>query len=144
MGELAVRTGLRLFVAVSLALVAIVSATGSGRQTQHATASAGDAPPRPVEEAQMRLVASSDPYGEDVDVVTTGSSVYTCGVISCSYYINRQATKSAAEYIERHENTANVALAGVATGACVATGAGSAGDRSVHHRRQRGRGLSAG
>jgi len=92
----------------------------------------------------MRLVASSDPYGEDVDVVTTGSSVYTCGVISCSYYINRQATKSAAEYIERHENTANVALAGVATGACVATGAGSAGDRSVHHRRQRGRGLSAG
>ena len=71
-------------------------------------------------------MASSDTYDGDVDVVSAGSSVYTCGVISCSYYINRKGTKAAAEYIERHENTANVALAGIATGACIATGAGGA------------------
>jgi hypothetical protein len=121
-----VRTGLRLVVVVALVLVAVVSATGSERRTVHVLAGAGDGAPQPVEQAKVRLVASSGHYDDDVDVVTAGSSVYTCGVISCSYYINRRATKSAAEYIERHENTANVALAGIATGACVATGAGSA------------------
>lgn len=125
-GERAVRKGARLFVVISLVLVAIISATSTGSQTQRATARPGDAASPPVEQVQARLVASSNPYDDDVDVVSAGSSVYTCGVVSCSYYINRQGTRSAAEYIERHENAANVALAGIATGACVATGAGGA------------------
>ena len=50
--------------------------------------------------------------------------VLTCGVISCSYYFDRQATRTIAEVVERHESALNGAAAGAVGVACAATGAG--------------------
>ncbi len=119
------RPYVRIPAVAALVFVVILSTAVVGSRAQGAAVTASAVFP-PVEHTQMRLLASGGDYRDGIDVIAGGPSVYTCGVESCSYYVNRRGTKSAADFIERNENTVNVAVAGVATGACAATGAGVA------------------
>lgn len=121
------RLHLRMFTVTAVLLVAVAStAAGTGSGAQSATSASGAAHPQ-IEQAQMRLVAARIPHVEDKDVAeVTDSYVFTCGYASCTYYIGRQGTKAAADYIERRENVTNVAATLIAGGACAATGAGAA------------------
>lgn len=121
------RYHLKLSSVIAVVLVAIVSAAAAGGGTSSAVSSASGTGRPQIEQARVRLVASSEAHEGDVDVVSvTNSYIFTCGVASCSYYISRKGTKAAADYTALHENALNAAAAGVATGACAATGAGAA------------------
>lgn len=93
---------------VAVLLVAVLPAT------------IGSAPPQgrePVVERRVQPVATSI-YRD-----TTG--ILTCGVISCSYYFDREATRTIADVVESNENAINGAAAGAVGVACAAAGAGA-------------------
>lgn len=121
------RLYLRISTVIAVLFVAVAATSSTGSRLPSATAAASDAAHPQVGQVQVRLVAARIPHVDDKDVAeVTDSYVFTCGYASCTYYISRKGTKAAADYVERRENIINAAAAGVATGACAATGAGVA------------------
>lgn len=103
-----------VLVLVALLTVALLGGAGG----LHPPVPTTSTPERlPVVRTPVRLAAA--------EIIYEGRSVYTCGHVSCSFYLNRRATRSVADAVGRYENTTTAAFGSIFAAACAATGAGA-------------------